>query len=132
MKPSIEALIKALQYSWSADTCFDASEWSADNPARGQCVVSSLVVQKYLGGGLQRYRVTGAVIAETHYCNVLGDGTILDTTASQYKQPVALKMEPIDLKGFASIREKRLSDDETRSRYELLLSRVEQQLSLSA
>lgn len=132
MKPSIEALIKALQNSWSADTCFDASEWTAENPARGQCVVSSLVVQKYLGGELQRYRVTGNGITETHYCNVLSDGTVLDTTASQYKQPMTFKVAPVDIAGFASIREKRLSEDETRSRYELLLSRVEQQLESQA
>lgn len=132
MKPSIEALIKALQNSWSSDTCFDASDWSAANPARGQCVVSSLVIQKYLGGELQRYRVTGADITETHYCNVLSDGTVLDTTASQYRQPMTFKVAPFDLEGFASIREKRLSEDETRSRYELLLNRVEQQLNSSS
>lgn len=129
MKPSIEALVKALQNSWSADTCFDASEWSAANPALGQCVASSLVVQEYLGGELQRYRVTGASITDTHYCNVLADGTVLDTTASQYQQPMTFEVTPIELKGFASVREKRLSEDETRSRYELLLSRVEQQLN---
>lgn len=128
MKLSIEALIKALQSSWSSDTCFDASEWSAANPARGQCVVSSLVVQKYLGGELQRYRVAGNGITETHYCNILSDGTVLDTTASQYEQPMMFKVAPIELKGFTSIREKRLSEIETRSRYELLLSRVQQQL----
>jgi hypothetical protein len=132
MKPSIEALIKALQNSWSADTCFDASEWNADNPALGQCVVSSLVVQKYLGGELQRYRVTGDGVTDTHYCNILNDGTLLDTTASQYRQPMTFKVAPVDPKGFASIREKRLAEEETRSRYELLLSRVEQQLNLSA
>lgn len=128
MKPSVETLIKALHNSWSANTCFDASEWSTDNPARGQCVVSSLIVQKYLGGELQRYRVTGNGIVETHYCNILDDGTLLDTTASQYKQPMTFKVAPIELKGFTSIREKRLSEIETRSRYELLLSRVQQQL----
>lgn len=128
MKPSIENLVKALQNSWSADTCFGMSEWSISNPAHGQCVASSLVVQKYLGGDLQRYRVTGGGIQETHYCNILSDGSLLDATASQYKQPMIFKVEPVGLKGFASIREKRLAEDETRSRYELLLSRVEQQL----
>lgn len=132
MKPSIEELIKALQDSWGADTCFDASEWSNGNPARGQCVVSSLVVQKYLGGELLRYRVSGNNVNETHYCNMLDDGTILDTTASQYKKPMTFKVEPINLKGFKSVREKRLDENKTRTRYELLLNRVEVQLKQPA
>ncbi len=128
MRPSIEELIIALRKSWSADTSYSSSDWSVDNPARGQCVVSSLVVQKYFGGELLRYRVSGEGINETHYSNVFGDGTVLDTTASQYKKPMTYKNELIDLKGFASTREKRLSDPETRSRYEVLLSRVELQI----
>ena len=76
MLVTIESLIQALQGSWSAKTCFEASEWSLDNPARGQCVASSLVIQEFLGGGLMRYRVTGRDFKETHYCNVLPDGTI--------------------------------------------------------
>lgn len=128
MRPSIEELIIALRKSWSADTSYSRSDWSVDNPARGQCVVSSLVVQKYFGGELLRYRVSGEGINETHYSNVLGDGTVLDTTASQYKKPMTFNNELIDLKGFASTREKRLSDPETRSRYEVLLSRVELQI----
>lgn len=99
-------------------------------PHAGQCVVSSLVVQKYLGGELRRYKVTGDGVAETHYCNILSDGTVLDTTASQYAQPMTFQVTPIDLKDFTSIREKRLSESGTRVRYELLLRRVEQQLEI--
>ena len=132
MKPSVEELIKALQNSWAGDTSFDASEWNEASPARGQCVVSSLVVQKYLGGDLRRYRVTGDGVEETHYCNILPDGTVLDTTASQYDRPMSFRVEPVDLKGFESIREKRLAEYETRSRYELLLDRVEARLSQAA
>jgi hypothetical protein len=45
----IEALIRA---SWSEKTCdpVDLPEWSAENPARGQCAVTALVVQDLLGG----------------------------------------------------------------------------------
>lgn len=129
MKPSIEEIINALHDSWMAETSNDATKWSGDNPARGQCVVSSLVVQNYLGGDLRRYRVSGAGINETHYCNVLEDGTVLDTTASQYTGPVTLRIDPVDFSGYASVREKRLAEDDTRKRYELLLSRVEAKLS---
>lgn len=127
--PSLEQLIKALQASWGIDTCFEASEWSRENPARGQCVVSSLVVQEFFEGDLLRYEVTNTVgLHEMHYCNILPDGTILDTTGSQYKQPVTLKVKPVDLKGYSSIRGKRLADELTRTRYQILLHRVNKEL----
>lgn len=129
MQPTIQELTAALHASWGADTCFDASEWSTDNPARGQCVVSSLIVQDYIGGELLRYEVGNNGQPETHYCNQLPDGTILDTTGSQYRTPVTLRIKPIDLKGHTNVRAKRLADDETCQRYELLKQRVADFLS---
>ena len=83
---SLSHFINVLQESWSATTSYESDEnWSPENPARGQCVVSSLVVQDYFGGDIVRYAVTGEGIDETHYFNVLEDGTVLDTTRSQYK-----------------------------------------------
>lgn len=125
----IQAITHALRASWSADTAFDSNDWSPDNPARGQCVVSSLVVQDYLGGDLLRYSVDEGSLHETHYVNVLESGTVIDTTASQYANPVTMRRRPIELKGFASIREKRLADESTRRRYEILKRRVERTLT---
>lgn len=124
MKPSIENLLIALQKSWHRDTSYSPAEWSEVNPARGQCTVSALVIQHYLGGELQRYEVSGINTNETHYCNILPDGTVIDSTASQYKTPVTLSIKPIRLNGFLSARDKRLADEETRLRYEKLLDRV--------
>ncbi|CAN5396864.1 hypothetical protein BH09PAT4_BH09PAT4_00220 [soil metagenome] len=124
MNPLIENVIQALQRSWQRDTSYSPVEWSQENSARGQCTVSALVVQHYLGGDLRRYRVTGPNIDETHYCNLLPDGTLLDTTASQYRVPVTLTVKPFALIGYSSAREKRLADDDTRRRYEKLLERV--------
>lgn len=124
----MDEIIFALRRSWAADTAFDASDWSAENPARGQCVVTALVVQDYLGGDLQRYEVAGD-FAETHYTNVLSGGAILDVTASQYEgRKVHLTPTPTNLKGFSSIREKRLADSSTRMRYEILKARVAKEL----
>lgn len=125
---TVERLLVALQASWLPQTCFDAQEWSAENPARGQCVVSSLVVQSFLGGDLLRYAVQGPGFEERHYCNVLPDGTVLDMTGSQYKVPVTLTVMPVVLNGFASVREKRLAEPETRAKYTILLKRVEDEL----
>lgn len=125
---TLDALAEALRQSWSADTAYAASGWSGENPARGQCVVSSLVVQDYLGGDLVRYAVSGDGFEETHYVNQLADGTILDTTAAQYRVPVMLQQKPIDLGSYGTAREKRLADADTARRYALLRSRVKSYL----
>ena len=130
MSPTLEQLIATLRHSWSGATSYADSDWSADNPARGQCVVSSLVVQDYLGGDLVRYAVKGDGIDEMHYCNMLDGGVLLDTTRSQYQAPVTFTLMPVDLKHYKSVREKRLDDDETRERYELLRQRVAARLAL--
>ena len=124
----IDLPVTALHNSWIHETSSSPDEWSKYNPARGQCVASALVMQDYLGGDLLRYEVTGKSINETHYCNLLDDGTIVDTTGSQYKEPVNMIVKPVDLKGFSSIREKRLSDKVTNKRYQLLKQFVDKQL----
>lgn len=97
-----------------------------DNPPRGQCVVSSLVVQDFFGGDLFRVKAQGDGVDEKHYFNVLDDGTVIDTTRMQYKsKQVSLTPAPVDLKGtYASIRDKVLDDQDTLRRYILLKERV--------
>lgn len=125
----LEDIVRALEASWGRDTAFDKNDWSLGNPARGQCVVSSLVVQDYLGGELMRCAVDSETLHETHYFNQLSDGTIVDTTEKQYTEPVSMEIKPVSYEGYVSIREKRLSDDDTRRRYELLKSRVSSYLA---
>ena len=58
--PGIEQLTSALHSAWSAETGYaDIGAWNDQNPARGQCVTSSLVMQDYLGGDIIRYAVNG-------------------------------------------------------------------------
>lgn len=128
-KASLQEVTTALQGSWTAETAFDATEWSEANRARGQCVVSSLVVQDYLGGELIRFAVDEGDIHETHYMNQLPDGTVVDTTASQYTTPVTMRRKPVSIDGFSSIREKRLADESTKRRYLLLRQRVAENLA---
>jgi hypothetical protein len=127
--PSIQQLLAALQNSWSEETSFTPDEWSPQNPARGQCLVSTLVLQDYLGGGLQRYDIKADNFEETHYCNVLPGGAILDATAAQYTQPVQLTVTPINLKGYATARERYLAHPDTQTKYELLKGRIIRALS---
>jgi len=120
-----QKLIDTLRQSWGPDTGFAPADIVKSNPARAQCVPSSLVVQDYLGGEIVRYHVTGAGIDEKHYFNVLDDGTEFDTTSCQYSVPVKMEISPVDLKGFKSVREKRLADDEIRERYNNLKRKVD-------
>lgn len=130
MKPTLQELSEALQASWGPDTAYNSQEWSQDNKARGQCVVSSLIVQNYLGGDLIRYEINGNQLHETHYMNKLPDGTVVDTTASQYPSLVDMKLKPTNTSETISIRDKRLADKSTSERYAILKRKVEQQLAL--
>lgn len=121
----LKEIVDALEASWDSDTAYDKGDWTPENPARGQCVVSSLVIQDYLGGDLQKYAVDAADLHESHYFNKLDDGTVIDVTSKQYTFPVNLRLKPVRYEGFKSIREKRLSDDDTRRRYAILKSRVD-------
>jgi hypothetical protein len=82
-----ELLRPILRAAWGADTCdpHDLPDWRPDNPARGQCGVTALVVQDLLGGDL----VLGEVFVEQakighHYWNRLPDGRDVDLTAGQF------------------------------------------------
>lgn len=130
MEPTLDQLIAALWRAWTAETSYDSAEWSADNPARGQCVVSALIVQDYFGGELVRFAVSGNGISEMHYANLLDGDVLFDVTRSQYQDvEVIFTPKPVDLKGHATIRHKRLTDPETRRRYELLRSRIDEFLT---
>ncbi|SDT24727.1 YunG family protein [Actinoplanes derwentensis] len=83
----LELLRPAIEAGWGVDTCdpHDLPEWRADNPARGQCGVTALIVQDLLGGEL----IVGEVQVEAakvghHYWNRLPDGQDVDLTAGQF------------------------------------------------
>jgi hypothetical protein len=123
---SLQRLTQALHQAWDENTGYaNATSWTNENPSRGQCMTSSLVVQDYFGGDIVRYEVTADNLNETHYFNILEDGTRIDTTGAQYKIAVSMKPKPVQLGAFISLREKRLSDEETHEKYLLLKSKVE-------
>lgn len=128
-KTNLQEIAAALRMSWAAETAFEETDWSEINRARGQCVVSSLVVQDYLGGELIRFAIDEGNLHETHYMNQLSDGTVVDTTASQYTVPVNMRRKPAVLRGFLSVREKLLADESTKTRYLLLKKKVDECLT---
>ena len=85
MSPMLE---RALRASWSAETCddVDVGHWRPDNPARGQCGVTALVVQDHLGGELLLAEVSCADGSRqgVHYWNRLPSGEQVDLTRTQF------------------------------------------------
>lgn len=114
----VEAAIEA---SWTAETSVDPT-WSPTNPALGQCAVTALVVQDYLGGDLIRVVNDGV----SHYFNlVVGPGirvTEVDLTRGQFDtwEPSAPEVRD---------RTYVLSFPATLTRYELLAAAVAARLA---
>jgi hypothetical protein len=75
-----DAFGRLIELCWSADT---ASTFSPLNPARGQCSVTALVAQDYLGGEILKTDVSGA----WHFYNCI-HGARHDFTASQFEHAI--------------------------------------------
>ena len=83
-----EDLEAAIRAAWALDTCdpVDADDWSAANPARGQCGSTALTIHDLLGGEV----LIGEVIRSdgsrqgVHYWNLLPDGAEIDLTREQF------------------------------------------------
>ncbi len=89
MEGSNEGRVEAaLRASWCLETCDDSDRhfWSADNPVRGQCGATALVVHDLLGGDLLVADVFYADGARQghHWWNRLPDGRELDLTREQF------------------------------------------------
>ena len=78
--PLAERLAQALRSSWSRES---SSLWTLQNPARGQCGVTSLVVQDLLGGAILKTRVGDS----WHFYNQV-DGERMDLTAEQFQEAI--------------------------------------------
>lgn len=107
-------LLDAIRSSWAKDTSHEPDAWSCENPARGQCAVTALVVQDYLGGELLR-AVSGDI---THFWSLV-DGAEIDLTAEQF----AVRPAWDDASEFVD-REYVLAWPDTCRRYALLRGRV--------
>lgn len=108
-----EDIERAVRRAWAADTS-SAAAWSKDNPEKGQCAVTALLVQYGYGGVLKRAVVNG----ESHYWNEI-DGVTVDLTRRQFEEPLVVE-ETVERE-----RDYVLSFPETAKRYALLLGRVE-------
>lgn len=101
----IEAVIRS---AWSADSCdpVDLAQWSLQNPARGQCAVTALIVQDLFGGELLLADVQNGDGSRQghHYWNRLPGGLEVDLTREQFLpsevvQDPQVVARPADLAG---------------------------------
>lgn len=130
-KPPLQKVISAVRASWDADTSSVKDEWTPENPARGQCVPSSLVIQDFQGGDIARVIVIGEGVSESHYYNEISSTDDLDLTGSQYRRQVVMVPNPADLKAenVSTTREYLMKNPKTLARYVLLKSRVAELLA---
>jgi|UniRef100_A0A7C1T0A3 hypothetical protein len=77
-----------LTNAWSRET---SSFWSLDNPARGQCGVTSLVVQDVFGGQISKPPLQQGL----HFYNLI-DGHRFDFTSDQFSDPIDYQDLPSD------------------------------------
>ncbi|MCM3575401.1 hypothetical protein M3172_19555 [Mesobacillus subterraneus] len=71
---------KALLNSWSINS---SSKWTKDNPAKGQCGVTALVVNDLLGGQIRKTFLSEG----WHYYNEI-NGECYDFTDSQFNEDI--------------------------------------------
>jgi hypothetical protein len=75
-----EQVASALLKSWSLES---ARQWTAENPAAGQCNVTALLVHELFGGDLLKTRLPEG----DHFYNRIG-GRRYDFTESQFSLPI--------------------------------------------
>jgi hypothetical protein len=84
---TLVGLESAIRASWSLETCdpVDRPFWAPDEPSRGQCAVTALVVQDLLGGVLLEAEVHHADGSHQgfHYWNRFA-GVDVDLTRRQF------------------------------------------------
>jgi hypothetical protein len=117
---TVDALRPIMRAAWGPDTCYPnfSDDWQADNPGRGQCGMTALVVQDLLGGDLilAEVHIDGSKDGN-HYWNRLADGTEVDLTADQFlPHEVIVNPQVVDRPPDAPRR--------FREQYELLRDRV--------
>jgi hypothetical protein len=122
----LSKLEEALKKSWAKDTCFPrcADDWTPENPAVGQCVITVLIVQDYFGGEIMHCK------HHFHYWNRLPDGRKVDFTREQFPEGTIICFDGFDnaeflLNGQSAVKY------QTKQRYNLLKQRIERYLAIN-
>ena len=116
----INRLETMLKSCYSKDTCYPKykEKWNINNPTCGQCAITALIVQEYMGGTIHKIRIQNN---ETHYFNIINKN-IYDFTKEQFcLENIAIRYNPNEL----IRREQILEDENTSKRYKILKQKLE-------
>lgn len=114
----IKELERIIRMSWRKETCIPSLQqlWKEENPSLGQCAITSLVINDYVGGKIMRCMCSTG----SHYYNLI-NGDIVDLTSEQFGDEKPLYEEASE-----RTREYLLSNDDTKRRYIMLLHNIKQ------
>lgn len=128
---TIDDINEALLAAWVPRRDIELTElFVRGEPAIGQCAVTALVVQDYLGGEILNTIASLSDqpgITSSHYFNLI-DGEEIDLTRQQFADTVVFTEPAPKSEGFPSTREYMLSFPSTVERYESLKQKVEKSL----
>jgi hypothetical protein len=120
----------AIRASWSLDTADEDDGWTPDNPSRGQCDVTCLVLHDIFGGEVLSADVfLDGERLEGHMWNRLPGGMELDLTREQFKNGEVI--------GEPSVRQRPATFEPDHPRYRryqaylVLAGRVRERLSVA-
>lgn len=122
-----DRLIDALRLSWDVDTAATGAENAGKGKPHGQCAVTALVVQDYLGGTLMRcaFPLNGG----SHYWNLIPAVGEIDLTREQYEHDRVIP-RGTEIHNRTNILEsERAKAAKTPERYTLLSQRVYKHLT---
>jgi len=120
-KRELETIINK---SWSKETSSELN-WSHDNAALGQCAVTALVIDDYLGGEIVWAEDPLSNGTKSHYFNKI-NGQEIDWTRKQFPKGTIIPEGIPKTKEFSTTREYILSYPQTVKRYEILKKRVKE------
>lgn len=110
--------------AWGEDTCYKRGQYTRENPARGQCVPTALLVQDLLGGDIAVCKVG----RERHYFNIVSTDKAragyVDLTGHQYEWPGAKVLAEMRHKAVVISRRRLMRVPHVRERYHILAIRA--------
>lgn len=126
-----DELLKIFQTIWDEKTTSDPEEYLYHDKSFGQCVVTSLVINKYYGRifGNWVYKVVKSPVVfpdgtqVSHYCNLSYSGTYLDLTFQQF--PVGTYYSYL---GTESVLDYVMSNPNTVARFDILFERFKEKV----
>jgi hypothetical protein len=120
----ISDLENILLDAWCKETSSEPEKWSKDNPAWGQCAVTSLIVNDYFAGEIVWAEVFADGRRISHYFNLV-ERREIDLTRKQFPDGTKIPNGVDKKKQFSTTREYILSYQATKDRYELLKRKID-------